>query len=130
MILNFRPENVSPIQAGIELHSIRRDKHSRWRVGMSIQFSTGAHTKWYKKFRDDGICLGIQKVQMYQGSVGIMVLIDGKKLDWKELLLLARNDSFKTVNAMMRFFIAEVPLETNEMNEWHGKIIHWTDKKY
>ena len=130
MILNFRPVHVPPILKGTKIHSMREDKHNLWKVGMDIQFSTGARTKRYKKFRTDGKCLVLQKIQMYQGSVGILVMIDGRKLDWKEILLLARNDGFPNTEAMMRFFVPEIPADPIEMNEWHGRIIHWTDKKY
>ena len=130
MILNFTVlKHVSLIKAGIKIHSMREDIHNRWKVGMGIQFSTGQRTKHYSKFMD-GECLGLQKVQMYQGSVGILVLIDGKMIDWKETLLLARNDGFPTAEAMMRFFVPKIPADPSEMNEWYGKIIHWTNKKY
>jgi len=130
MILNFKPAHILPVQAGTKIHSMREDKHNRWKVGMDIQFATGARTKWYKKFRKDGKCLGLQWVDLYQGSVGALVQIDGFIRNHKEMLELAKNEGFKSVEAMMRFFIAEVPLEPNDMNEWHGKIIHWTDKLY
>ena len=130
MILNFKPVNVLPVQAGTKIHSMREDKHNRWKVGMDIQFSTGARTKWYKKFRTDGKCLGLQKVDIYQGSRHAMVRVDGRILTDKEKLTLAKNDGFKNVFAMMRFFVPEVPLIPSELNKWHGRIIHWTDKLY
>ena len=130
MILNFKPVNILPVQTGTKIHSMREDKHNRWKVGMDIQFYTGARTKWQKKFRKDGKCLGLQKVQMYQGSVGRMICIDGRIIVDKEKLELAKNDGFKNVEGMIRFFIPEIPLDPSKMNEWHGRLIHWTDKKY
>lgn len=130
MILNFKPEHVPPILAGTKIHSMREDQHNRWKAGMGIQFYTGARTKNMKKLREDGICLGLQKVHLYQGSVGIMVVIDGRCLDADEVLVLACNDGFKNTEPWMRFFIPEIPSSISDMNRWHGRIIHWTDKKY
>ena len=130
MILNITvPEHKPAVLAGTKIHSMREDKHNRWKVGMTIHFSTGARTKNYNQF-SQGKCLGLQKVGLYQGSVGIMVLVDGRQLLGKEILEVARNDGYADIASWMRFFVPEIPEDPNDMNQWTGKIIHWTDKLY
>jgi len=129
MILTCKPQFEQPILSGTKIHSMREDKHNRWKAGRVIQFATGTRTKNYRCFLA-AVCTGVQKVGLYQGSKDILVLVDGRILDWKETLLLAHNDGFPTTEAMMRFFIPKIPADIREMEQWTGKIIHWTDKIY
>ena len=129
MILSCKPQFEPPILAGTKIHSMRKDIHQRWKVGMVIHFATGARSKNYRQFHED-ICTGKQKVGLYQGSRGIMVLIDSIMLKETCILELARNDGFTTVEDMMRFFIPVVPTAFHDMKQWTGRIIHWTDKRY
>jgi len=130
MILSCKPQFEPPILSGTKIHSMREDKHNRWKAGRVIQFATGIRTKNYRQFFE-AVCTGVQKVVLFQGSVGIMVHIDGRQLDWKETLLLAHNDGFATTEAMMRFFIPKIPQGADRfVAVWGGKIIHWTDKIY
>lgn len=130
MILNFTvPEHKPAVLAGTKIHSMREDLKNRWKVGMTIHMSTGARTKDYEQFSEE-YCLGIQKVGLYQGSVGILVLVDGRQLLETQILEVARNDGFADIASWMRFFVPEIPEDPHNMNQWTGKIIHWTDKMY
>ena len=129
MILSFRPEFVAPTKAGTKIHSMREDKHRRWRPGLKIQFATGARTKNYKQFME-GECKSVQEVDIYRGSRDVMVLVDNRQLTDPEILQLAKNDGFKDIKGMRDFFIPQEPVYGHDLEEWHGRIIHWTDKKY
>jgi len=129
MILNCKPEFIAPIEAGTKIHSMREDKHHRWRAGMKIQFYTGARTKNAKQFRE-GECTSVQQVDIYRGSRNIMVLVDNRQLSDPEISQLAKNDGFTKINQLRDFFVPHEPLHMHELEEWHGRIIHWTDYKY
>jgi hypothetical protein len=134
MVLGFKPQFVQPILNGTKKHTIREDKHNRWKVGNSIQMATGVRTKKYYEF-SNGFCKGIQKFQIkwdmpfgeeFEGRL-FKVFIDDRCMNNNffhnnELMLevLARNDGFDSVSDFLHWF----------SEDFEGKIIHWTDLKY
>ena len=115
----FFPEKIN---AGIKTHSIREDKHNRWKVGMSIQHATGVRTKNYNKFKDDK-CTGIESVWISCHPKKI-VSINGIVLNHDQVYHVAKNDGFDCVEDFFEWFAIK------EKEVFKGKIIHWTDRKY
>ena len=118
MILGFKPQFVDKILSGSKIHTIREDKHNRWKAGNKIQFATGVRTKDYKQFFE-GECTGIQKIEIF-GATG-EVIVDGRRLslygdDYKLLF----NDGFDSLQDFFNWF----------GNDFSGKIIHWTNFTY
>ncbi len=123
MVLSFRPQFISKILDGSKIHTIRADKHNRWKAGMKIHFVTGARTKHYRCFKE-GVCTGVQSIFMNRGAFGIFdVFVDGKHLNSDTVKILAGNDGFGASLDFIHFF-------GSGTFRWEGKIIHWTGLKY
>ena len=45
MILGFKEQFKNLIIGGVKKHSIREDRHNRWKPGMIIHFATGMRTE-------------------------------------------------------------------------------------
>ncbi len=122
MILNFKERFVDPIILDTKIHSIREDKHNRWKPGMQIHFATGERTKNYNCF-DQGICVSIQKfelrIQKYPAA-GPLIFIDDVRLHFFDYNRLAKNDGFEDKYDFFNFF----------KKGFIGKIIHWPNFKY
>lgn len=130
MILGFKEQFVQKIIDGSKIHTIREDKHDRWKPGRRIDFATGVRTKKYNQFTG-GVCISIQSFWFLSPAIeysddsicefGPHIYIDGMWIvDFKKLIRLAKNDGFDSVRDFKKFF----PVG------FMGKIIHWTDFRY
>lgn len=115
MILGFKNIFVAGILSGLKIHTIRTDKHNRWRKGNKIHFATGIRTKDYKQFYE-GVCKGTQDIVID----GKYITIDGRLLSDNDVIQLAKNDGFDNVGDFYKFF----------NSYFAGKIIHWGNIKY
>lgn len=124
MVLGFKPQFEDLIQTGQKKHTIREDKHDRWKAGMVIHFATGVRTKLYEQFKE-GKCKSVQTIRIdhdYIPLIGhcISVFIDDRSLPPDEILKLAKNDGFEDTSEFFNWF----------NKDFTGKIIHWTELKY
>lgn len=103
-------------------HTIREDKHDRWKQGRMIQFAYGVRTKQFEKFAEMP-CLGIQKIEIkhnvprFNGNPGLMVYVDGFALPDSQVYELSKNDGFDDIVDFLAWF----------NKDFEGKIIHWTN---
>lgn len=129
MLLTFsKPEFRDKIRKGIKIHTIRDDKHNRWKVGTKIHFWLGnpRNTK--------------SKVKPYQFGVGEVSKVEIIRIDFdnpndwqidtvyigenivletpEELNALAINDGFENWWQMRLWF-------ENSDGQYVGKIIYW-----
>jgi hypothetical protein len=121
MILGFNKRFEMPILKGTKKHTIREDKHRRWRVGMAIQMACNVRTARYRCFKEN-VCRGLQQIFMSCENGMIEVSIDGKY--FYDLDTLAVNDGFNDVDEFIKWFFPA------GKGEYWGRIIHWTDLKY
>lgn len=122
MVLGFKERFEKPIKKGTKIHTIREDKHDRWRPGVIIHFAKGVRTKNYVNFMM-GECFLAQSIEIIRTSdniAGTIVKIDGRKLTLTEIQKLAWNDGFENLIDFWMWF----------SQGFKGKIIHWTDFKY
>lgn len=123
MILSFKKQFKPKILSGEKIHTIREDKHDRWKAGRVMQQATGARTKKYKCFNET-FCTGTQIIEITWVKHGVgramIVKIDGRQLSVKELHELSVNDGFDLFHYFVEWF----------HQDFIGKIIHWTDKRY
>ena len=63
MILGFNKRFPQPIHDKIKIHTIREDKHNRWKAGRIIHMATGVRTKHYYCFNQE-ICTGTQIIEI------------------------------------------------------------------
>lgn len=104
-----------------KIHTIRTDTKNRWKPGRKIQMATGVRTKKYNCFNED-ICKSVQEIDIkYIGPFPYpQVKIDGRILGYCETYELALSDGFDGIDAFCQWF----------KEDFTGKIIHWTDKRY
>lgn len=124
MILGFKQQFKEPTLKGTKIHTIREDKHNRWKAGKIIHFATGVRTKNYNCFKE-GVCVSVQTIEIKHNKnvckvLSRTVIVDGRELEPTEILRLAKNDGFKTKNDFFDWF----------NKDFKGKLIHWTNKKY
>ena len=122
MILGFKKQFVQPIMEGTKIHSIREDKHRRWKAEMKIHFATGVRTKNYNQFKQ-AVCVSIQEIEIIRKSDYLnetVVKIDSVQLTEKQVQMLAWNDGFENLIDFWTWF----------SEDFKGVIIHWTDFNY
>ena len=124
MILSFNKENIEKrnfkekILNGTKIHTIREDKHNRWKPGMSIQFYAMNPRNGGKKFAE-GIVTAVVPVHIspdYEISIIYTKLPRGGSLIRSlSVEALAKNDGFESWEEMKEFF----------PEFFEGKIIYW-----
>jgi len=119
MILGFKIQFKDLILSGSKIHTVRGDKHDRWQPGKIIHFVIGARTKNYNQFKI-GKCISTQFISIEKKEFGQEIGIDGQYLFPSEMMTLAKNDGFDSIERFLDFF----------PGDFSGKIIHWTDFKY
>lgn len=107
----------------IKIHTIRQDKHDRWKAERLIHFSTGVRTKKYKCFYK-APCISTQEVIIDSHREVIHIMKDGcrvETLQGKITEIFAYNDGFDSVKDFWDWF-----------RDYQGslKLIHWTNLKY
>lgn len=121
-----------------KIHTIREDKNNRWKAGIKIDFFINCRQKNMFRFAPVLPVISTQEIRIkYTMSSSntplVYVEVFGNN-DWKclgtynpknkeyfgDLLLLAQNDGFDTVEDFFLYF----------NKNFKGKIIHWTDLKY
>jgi hypothetical protein len=113
-----------------KLHTIREDKTNRWKAGMKIDFFINMYRKEMFRFAPVLPVVSVQDFEIvYYTDREVLrndlppkraIVIDDKRLSEDKWLELAQNDGFDTVEDFFAYF--------NE--DFIGKLIHWTDKKY
>ena len=123
-------DNKEPLIFGLKpkIHTIRQDKKKRFKPGVNLQLVIFPYQKGKRlQFAPTIVCTSTQKIiikYFYNGKTEQFdlptVLIDGKEIKGKQLLALANNDGFDTVEDFFAYF----------KTDFTGKIIHWTNFKY
>lgn len=135
MILAYKPQFVQPILKGEKIHTIREDKHNRWKPGRKIQQATGVRTKEYNCFSETR-CLSIQTIQIihtHNDNISTKTMLVDNKIFGRAVYqncklvfvsdnieLLSQKDGFTSINEFFEWFDTA----------FTGKIIHWTTFKY
>lgn len=106
---------------GRKIHTIRRDEENRLMPGVKIaQSCSGLHLVF-----DEKVITAVQHIKIHihllQYVKYLQVFVDGRKLEYREIVELAKNDGFDDVNDFISFF---------GLGRYEGKLIHWTDKRY
>lgn len=127
-----------------KIHTIRHDKNNRWKAGNDIHFIINNRTKNRFQFAPIVRCTGVQKIKIEWDCWNkfsddpydknpltvqfddelkercVLITIDGKRLNRREVIRLAENDGFDCVDHFLLWF----------NKDFQGKIIHWTNLKY
>lgn len=106
--------------SGHKIHTMREDVKNRWRVGMGMQLCYGVRTKQFEMWADTE-CKAIQIVNIkYSGSAIPEITIDGRLCHALEIVMLAINDGFDSLDDFLAWF--------DKDGEY--KLLHWTDFIY
>ncbi|WP_300978909.1 hypothetical protein [Flavobacterium sp.] len=113
-----------------KLHTIRDDKNDRWKPGTKIDFFINCRQPNMFRFAPVLPVVSTQKVEIkwigFNNGFRPCIWIDKKLIydvagiNKKQMLELAQNDGFDTIEDFFRYFD----------KDFNGKIIHWTDLKY
>jgi hypothetical protein len=129
MLLTFSKTTFETlIKEGVKVHTIRDDKHNRWKVGNSIQFwlgnprNTRAANKPYQfgtgiVSRVDVIRMDFANLEDWQNDV-VHIGENIKLKSQQELDALSVNDGFQNWAQMKQWFV-------NPDGVYVGKIIFW-----
>lgn len=106
-------------------HSIREDAKNRWWARRMIHPVINNRSKDQFQFAPTLPCISIQIVAIRYTKIDDeyskrQVYVDGRELFGSEIIQLAENDGFKSVNDFFSWFD----------HDFTGKIIHWTNLKY
>lgn len=127
----------SPFWPPAKLHTIREDKHDRWKPGTMIDFFINARRKNMFRFAPRIPVVSVQKIQIAYENANpmdldcVFVYVDGKLIYrrfsngqavgvFNKMSQLATNDGFWSIDDFFAWF----------NKDFKGKIIHWTDLKY
>lgn len=118
-------ENENPLRGEVvsKIHTIRQDASNRWKAGNKIHFVINNRTPKRFQFAPVIYCTGIQKIVIIyaRGSRSRRwVVVDDSLQTEQELITLARNDGFESVDDFFAYF----------SEDFEGKIIHWTGFRY
>lgn len=126
MILTFSKDIfVERIISGIKIHTIREDKHNRWKVGNSIQFWRGnpRNVRNNPYQFGEGICQEVKPIKI--DPINNEITIFYNKHISEDIGLIdslneiAKNDGFDSWEQMKEWF----------KEPFVGKIIYWTQFK-
>ena len=148
MILGFKPQFKNPILAGTKIHTIREDRHNRWKAGNTIHFATGVRTKNYNQF-DIGLCYAVQPILLVNHGNHYYCKIQTGENEYihNDCVEHHRGDyhvrfyrrSYPAGESMLNDVCTNDGLTWDEFKNWfipndgdkfEGKIIHWTDFRY
>lgn len=101
-------------------HTIRDDKHNRWKPGRLIHQVVFNRSKNQFQFTPVIVCKSVQTIEIFVTADGAEVVVDGRVLSEFECKALALNDGFNDVEDFLNYFSTDC----------ERKIIHWTDLKY
>jgi hypothetical protein len=120
MLITFsKQEFENLIKQGIKIHTIRQDRHNRWKTGMKIHF-------WMRNPRNVkgnpypfglGKVDDVKPIRLYFICNGFTVADSGMITSPAKLEQLAINDGFSDWEEMKQWF---------DCNEFYGKLITWT----
>ena len=127
---DFHPDATAMLP---KLHTIRTDEKNRWKKGVLIDFFINARQKKMFRFAPRIPAKFIQHISILHDVGHVIMLIDDVFFGeiWHhglddiyeystDLESLSKNDGFESVEHFFNYF----------SEDFHGKIIHWTDLKY
>lgn len=117
MDLGFKPQFKDKILNGTKIHTIREDKHKRWKTGRKITFATGVRTKNRNVFLE-GECTYVDRIAIFPHQKKVWMY--SKPLNNDEIEILSKNDGFDNVEDFWKWF------EAKGANDY--RLIHWTNR--
>ena len=123
MLLTYSNHRFPPlIKEGIKIHTIREDRHDRWKPGMDIHHwmhNPRNRSKNPFPFLPEIHRLVSKQIISIEPQIQ-MVRIDGRYLSMNVIDELAFNDGLENRRVFLKWFT----------QSFSGYILHWTNKKY
>jgi hypothetical protein len=110
------------VLAGKKIHILKEDRKNTWRAGDTVHFAYGVRSGKPQRWGGKQVITSVQTVSFKYPENGNTpeIFIDGRRLGVMEMLLLAANDGFETLNDFLAYY--------NTSLTW--KLIHWTKFTY
>lgn len=108
-------------RCGRKIHTIREDKHGRWKAGQGIHFVINNRTPNRIQFLPVSPVKSTQQIIIRNLFNDRNVWIGEHQLSMSEIEALAKNDGFSSADDFWSWFSGQ---------DFEGKIIHWTDYTY
>lgn len=103
-----------------KLHTIRGNKKGKYKKDCKLHPSVFVRTKEQFQFAPTIRCISTQKLEISYRHGQMYISVDDRFLDFKEAVLLAKNDGFDSLTDFLLYFD----------DDFTGEIIHWTPLKY
>lgn len=125
MILGFKEEFIPKVLDGTKIHSLREGE--RWKADTSIQFFGKVRQKGMYKFKEDGVCSGVQDVVMELFKGKLFIAVNNEILGEINTEKFIIKDGFKSEIEFKEFFF---PIKTTSRQLIKRQLVHWTDFRY
>jgi hypothetical protein len=124
MLITYKADFVPKILDGSKIHTIRRDEPNRYKTGVTLhQWKGNPCNPIASPYHFDTTkCVSTQQILiLFKNDPRVEVIVDNRYLNPVEIEALAKNDGFLSSYELFKWFNFE---------DFKGKIIHWTDKRY
>ena len=138
MVLGFKEQFRQPIINGLKIHTIRKDRHGRWKSGKKIHFATGTRTKQYHQFYED-VCVSVQPIVLVNHGNFVYCRIQTGDNEYIHNDCMEHENTKRYRGALLDDLCKNDGLEWEDFKKWFvpnnddkfvGKIIHWTSFRY
>lgn len=136
MLLGYKPRFVDPILIGTKVHTMRKPRKVKPKIGETLHMYTGLRTAHCKLITKKEKLISVQKAQVHIKRIKLKgngytyqcaIKVDGKRLSPVEGVELIKFDGFKSTLDFCEFWFANV--KGNTIKETLD-LYHWTDLKY
>ncbi|MCT7971183.1 ASCH domain-containing protein [Laspinema olomoucense] len=112
--INFQQRFAKMVEKGIKRQTIRGYRKRPFVVGDKLMLYTGMRTK-LSHFLRESTAIGVQDIKIEENRV----YVDGCELDEENLLKLANDDGFESIDEFFDFFCSVHGLP------FQGQLIRW-----
>lgn len=134
MLLGFKKRFVEPILIGTKVHTIRKPRKIKPKIGETLHMYTGLRTPNCQVISKKEKLISKQKIRIRvcrtRDSFDVEIFVDGRKLQWSEMHKVAEFDGFKDLFDFCNYWLTD---EKGKKIKKAGGIMdlyHWTDLKY
>lgn len=142
MLLGYKKRFVDPIKIGTKVHTMRKPRKVKPKIGETLYMYTGLRTKHCEFITDKEKLHGVQQVRIViqrtpsggkrpgRGLIytyKMQLAVDGRKLEDKEVSRFVKFDGFADVADFCQFWFTGT-----KKNRVGGilQLLHWTDLRY
>lgn len=138
MLLGFKPEFSAPIKDGSKIHTLRKPRKIKPKIGETLHMYSGLQTKKSKLISKQHTLKSVQTVLVYlnktrhadpdKGNYYVLeIKVDGRLLSPDEINFFCKNDGFNDKAELCMFLFKNIK---SEQLQEELELYHWTELKY